>query len=140
MADDATLDVMIAITTRLMADAQVTALVGSKIYDTAPEGVSGPYVTIGQSSYFDSSTDSSAAQDIRFDIHCFDIPADRSNAKDTSKVRALLGHVRRLFHDYALAVPGRNRIVSQVIAASPVFADADEIHGVATLRILIGHE
>lgn len=140
MAVDRTLDVMTAVRTKLLADAAVTALVVARIYDTAPEDVTGPYMTIGSVGYRDFSTSNSEGQDINLDIHCWDIPADRKNNKDTAKVRSLMASVRRLFHDVALSVPGYNVIVCRVSGGMPVIADADEIHGVVSLRVLIGHE
>lgn len=140
MALDRTLEVMAAVRSRLIGDAPVAALIAARVYDTAPEGVQAPYITIGQTAYFDSSTSDSEAQDFTVDVHCWDIPADRSNAKDTSRARALMGHVRRLFHDHALVVPGRNAILCRAERSIPVVADADEIHGVVSLRVLVGHE
>lgn len=139
-AVDRTLEVMAAIRTALLADATVAALIGTRVYDTAPEAVTGPYMTIGSVGYRDYSTSSSEGQDMLMDVHCWDIPADRANAKNTANVRALMASVRRLFHDAALSVPARNVIVCRVTGGMPVMADADEIHGVVTVRVLIGHE
>lgn len=139
MAVDRTLEVMAAIRTRLLADATVSGLVGVRVYDTAPEGGASPYITISVG-YADNSTSSSEAQDMEIDVHCWDIPADRANAKNTARVYSLMGQVRVLFHDYALPVTGRNVIVCRVMRGMPVAADADEIHGVVSLRVLIGHE
>lgn len=131
---------MAAIRTRLLADAAVAALVGTRVYDAAPEGVASPYITIGSVGYADSSTSSSEAQDMELDIHLWDIPADQANSKNTARVYSLMASVRSLFHDYALPVSGRNVIVCRVERGMPVVADADEIHGVVSLRVLTGHE
>ena len=131
---------MAAVRTRLLADATVSGLVGTRVYDVAPEGVASPYMTIGDVGYADSSTSSSEAQDMELDVHCWDIPADRANAKNTARVHTLMDSVRSLFHDYALPVAGRNVIVCRVMRGMPVVADADEIHGVVSLRVLSGHE
>lgn len=145
MADDATIDVLTAIRSRLIGDASVTAILGTysgqeKVYDAVPEGVTGAFIRIGDTGYSDSSSSDSAAQDMNVDIHCFDTPANNENIENTTNVRNLMGHVRRLFHDHALSVPGRNRILCRVERGFPVVTDADEIHGVVSLRVLIGHE
>jgi len=140
MAVDRTVDVMTAIRTAMLADASIAALVGTRVYDTVPEKAAMPCMTIGDTGYIDSSTSSSEAQDMEIDVHCWDMPSDKANAKNTADVRALMGHVRRVFHDLALAVSGRNVLVCRVTRAMPVIADANEIHGVVTIRVLIGHE
>ncbi len=139
-AIDRTLQVMTAVRAALMADAAMALLVGVRVYDIAPEGTVSPYITIGHTNYSDSSTSSSEAQDFSIDIHCFDIPADVSNAPDTSRVRAAMAHIRRVLHDAELSVPGLNLIVCRVIRAISPLPTQDEIHGVTTLRVLIGHE
>ena len=139
-AIDRTLAVMQAVRAALMADATMAALVGDRIYDAAPEGTASPYVTIGHTNYSDASTSSSEAQDFSIDIHCFDIPADVSNAPDTSRVRAAMAHVRRVLHDTELSIPGSNLIVCRVTRAVSPLPTQDEIHGVTTLRVLAGHE
>jgi len=139
-AADRTVEVMTAVRTAMLADASIAALVATRIYDTAPEKVASPYMTIGDAGYVDSSTSSSEAQDIEIDVHVWAIPADSANAKNTADVRALMGHVRRVFHDQTLTVSGRNVIVCRVPRAIPVVADADAIHGVVSIRVLIGHE
>lgn len=140
MAQDRTLAVMTALRTALLADSEVAGIVAARVYDTAPEGAATPYMTIGQVGYVDFSTSDSDGQDIDVDIHCWDVPADRANAKDTADVRTLMAAVRRIFHDTALSVSGVNVIVCRVLRALPVIADANEIHGVVSLRVLAGHE
>lgn len=140
MAFDRTTDVMTAVANKLLADGAVTALVGQRIYDMAPEGCATPYLTIGDVGYRDSSTSSSEAQDMLLDVHVWDVPADEANSKNTADVRALVGHVRRVLHDATLTITGRNVILCRALGALPVVADADEIHGVVSIRVLAGHE
>lgn len=139
-AVDRTVEVMTAIRTAMLADASIAALVGTRVYDTAPEKVASPYMTIGDVGYADASSSDSEAQDLEMDVHCWDIPADRANAKNTANVRALMGHVRRVFHDLALAVTGRNVVVCRVTRTIPIVSDADAMHGVVIIRVLAGHE
>lgn len=138
-AVDRTLDVMAAIRSALTGDGSIAALIGTRCYDTAPEKATSPYITLS-ASYSDSSTSNSEAQDFEIDVHCWDIPADRANAKNTANVRNLMAHVRRVLHDAALSVPGRNVIVCRATRALSVAADADQIHGVVIVRVLTGHE
>lgn len=141
MAVDRSLDVMAAIRSALIGDGSIAALIGTRCYDVAPEKTAAPYLTLGGGGgYTDSSTSDSEAQDIEIDVHCWDIPADRANAKNTANVHNLMAHVRRVLHATALSVSGRNVIVCRVIRAISVVADADSIHGVVIVRVLTGHE
>lgn len=47
MSEDAAHEVQVAIITCLKADAAVTALIGTRIYDRVPDGVTLPYVSFG---------------------------------------------------------------------------------------------
>lgn len=140
MAMDRTEAAMTAIADAMLADAQIAALVDARVYAEAPEGVASPYITIGDVGYSDSSTSDSEAQDFQFDVHVFDIPQDVESSKDTSRVRALMAHIRRVLHDAPLVIAGANRIVCRVTRAIPVLATPDEIQGVITIRVLAGHE
>lgn len=134
------MEIMAAIRARLTGDAQTAALLGARVYDSAPEKAVSPYMTIGSVGYTDHSTSSSDGQEFLFDLHCWDIPADRSNAKDTARVRNLMKHARRLFHFEPMPEAGCNVTVSQMKNAAPLFIDQDAVHGVVTLRVLAGHE
>lgn len=138
-AQDRTTALLTAARSALLADAAVLASVVDRVFTSAPEGVASPYITL-RADYRDSSTSSSEAQDFEIEVHCWDIPADRSNAKDTSRVRTLMERVRPVFHDAGFSVPGKNVIVSRVIASVAPVANADDIHGVVIVRVLIGHE
>lgn len=140
MAVDRTLEVMAAVRAALIADAALLTLVASRIYDTAPEKAVSPYLTIGRTSYRDSSSSDSEAQDFDMEVHCWDIPADRANAKNTANVYNAMSHVRRVLHDSNLTISGRNVILTRVTASVSPIADADEIHGVVIVRVLAGHE
>lgn len=138
-AQDRTTALLTAARSALLADATVLASVVDRVFTTAPEGVASPYITI-RADYRDSSTSNSEAQDFELEVHCWDIPADMANTKNTSRVRTLMERVRTVFHDSGFSVAGKNVIVSRVTAAVAPVANADEIHGVVIVRVLIGHE
>lgn len=69
MAGDAALALQQAVIARLLADADVTALVGARIFDTARADVAFPFVSLAQISAAPSDTDALLGADttIQFD-------------------------------------------------------------------------
>lgn len=90
-----------AVIAALAADADLTtALHGRKIYDTPPAGAAMPYVAIGQSVERDWSTGSDEGREHTLTLLVW------SRARGRDEAHTLMGHLRRVLNDGALALQG----------------------------------
>lgn len=90
-----------AVIAALTADARLAdALHGAKIYDTPPSAAAMPYVAIGQSTERDWSTGGDEGREHTLSLLVWSRARDRGEAHD------LMGHLRRVLHDSALALDG----------------------------------
>lgn len=65
---DPVLELQGAIVARLMADPAVTSLVGNRVFDNVPAGVSYPYVSMGPSDALSDDVDCITGFDITFQV------------------------------------------------------------------------
>lgn len=130
---------VVAIVAALGGDAALAALVGTRIYDAPPGRSIMPEITIKLVGAADRSSADTEAQGLTFDLDIWD---RYLLGADLSRPRALMGHVRRILHMQALAVPGIDLILLRCIGAQGPFRDPDNIalHGVVTVAALAGHE
>ncbi len=62
-------DLQKALFTALSGDAQLSALIGDKVFDRAPADVAFPYLTFGRTSVFDWSTGTDSGTEQLFTLH-----------------------------------------------------------------------
>lgn len=137
-AADATVPLMTAVRTAILADAQI-ASVTTKVYDWPPSNVRGPFITLNALSWRTWDTADSDGQEITIDVHAWDMPSHDGPA--TATVRSLMTHLRRLLHRGALTVSGHNLVLVEATAGTGPMLDPDGVtmHGVVTIRALVGH-
>ena len=76
-----------AVVAALGADAGVSALVGTRIYDVPPREVTFPYVTIGPANVTDWSTSTEAGAEHRLELHIW---SRQRGKKETYEIMAAL--------------------------------------------------
>lgn len=129
---DPTLALQAALVAALKADAGVSALVGARVHDRAPEGVTFPYLSLGpvRAEPFDAQ-----ATDGREIVWQLDVWSD-----GPGKVEALhiMAAVAARLHEGALTVTGfafvMGVLLSQRTLAEP---DGERTHGVMTFRFIL---
>lgn len=87
-----------AIITRLKANSGVIALVGSKVYDIPPAGVSMPYISIGPTNYNAQDADCIYGGEAMIQIDCW------SDATVLSEMRSMADAVRRALRGWEPAL------------------------------------
>lgn len=120
-----------AIRQKLLASGDVSAFVGTRIYDDVPEDETFPYLTVGDGSEDDWGTDDAEGSELRFQINTWSRQDGRREA------RAILSAVFAALHDQGLAVEGANVALVRH-EMTQVFKDADleTYHGVSRYHIL----
>ena len=128
-----------AIRAALLADADLSGLVGDRVYDAPPARAPMPLLTLRMVSGSDASTASTDAQVLTFDLDVWD---KYELGADLSRPRAVMGHIRRILHMQNLTVAGLNVVTVRCTAARGPDRDPDEVslHGVVTVVVLAGHE
>lgn len=96
MANGVEYELQSAVITRLKADATVTALISGRIYDTVPQGVVFPYVTIGPVDSVTDDADCITGFEVAQQIDCW------SRAVGFPEVKKIVDAVRAALHDYNL--------------------------------------
>jgi hypothetical protein len=97
---DPTYELAAAVVARLKADAEVAAIVGTKVYDRAPTAdaaPSPPYVTLGPSDAASDDAECIEAYEITMQIDCFSWGAGEAYISE---------QVRKLAHDVRKALRG----------------------------------
>jgi hypothetical protein len=77
---EATLPLQAAVVAALKASADLTAIVGAKIYDRVPPNTLPPYTTITGWQEIEDGTDCLDASEIFFDVQCFSVEVGRPQA------------------------------------------------------------
>lgn len=123
-------DIQDAILAVLLADATVTAIVGNRIYDEAPEGVAYPHITLGPTDAIPSDADciDSETEVVQIDIWHRD-QGRKWPCKDTANA------VRVALHDVALDM---DEALQCRVILRRVFKDPDGItaHGIVQVEII----
>lgn len=124
-----------ALTARLIADADVMALIGNpaRLYDEAPAGTAYPFVTLGRAVSEDRSADGASLIEHRLTLHAWTRHGGRREAKEI--VEALRGAA----HDQVFALDGGWTLVSCRAVYADAFrtADARIAHGVLRFKAII---
>lgn len=134
-ATDYTKPLLIALRSAMLADPQIAAIT-PRVYRWPPAGEPMPMLTLNRVGWGTWDTADSDGQEIKVDVHAWD--ADGSDAPDTVRVDDLMGHVRRLFHRAPLELDGL--VLIEVVGGTGPLLDPDGVtlHGIVTLRALVG--
>lgn len=77
-------ELQVAIITRLKADAVISDLVGTRIYDRVPDGAIFPYITIGEADETSNDVDCVNAFDLSLDVDVWSRDPGYKEAKEIS--------------------------------------------------------
>lgn len=115
---------------RLVADAAVIAIVGTRVLDKPPAGTQVPYISFGPSDYVPEDADCVTGRVETIQIDCW------SEAQDGKReVKALADAVKESLHEYAGSIdPGalvEMRVIQVRILDDP---DGISLHGIVTVE------
>ena len=118
--------------TTLNNDSNLTETLGASIFDEVPEGSSTPYVTIGEDTAVDYSTDTADGADITVNIDVW------SEYKGSKECKQIMDRIHDLLHDSSLSITGFN-LVNLRFEFSDILRDPDGVtrHGVMRFRAII---
>lgn len=139
---DRTLDLRVALVAAFTADAELTAMVGSRIYDNVPQGTTYPYISLAENNVSDWSDKGEGAGDENTDgqEHLFVINVyDQSPSSRGQKlVNDILKRVRALLHCQDLYLDNVQLTYLMRYETSFVRQDSDTTswHGYARYRAL----
>lgn len=128
---DSTLPAQAAIVAALKADAGVTALVGARVYDRAPDDVAFPYVSLGPESAQPFEAQLLDGWDMSLQIDTW--------SRKTGRVecRQIMAAIYAALHGAALAVSG-HALVMVVLQLQTTMDDPDgvTVHGVQRFTVI----
>ena len=115
----------------LRADSSVSAIVGSRVYDTAPpEGRrTFPDITFGASDYVPESLECLVSGDVTFQLDCWTRDHGRLGT-----CRGLTSAVMRVLHDTELALT-TNALIRIQVELVRVFRDPDGLTGHGVVQV-----
>ncbi len=114
-----------------LADEDVQAVLGARIYDEPPADVAFPYATLGRVETRASDAQGVDALDHAVTLHVWSRYGGRAEALDA------IGALRNALHDAALTVDGRRLVLLYAVYADVFRAgDGRTTHGVLRLRAL----
>ncbi|WP_186383979.1 DUF3168 domain-containing protein [Methylobacterium dankookense] len=116
---------------RLKADADVTVIVGGRVFDAVPAEAAFPYVSLGEDQVLPDGADCYDGEDVRSTLYLW------SRAVGYPEIKRLAAAVEAAIDD-DMAVPGY-RIVSIAVTDTRFLRDADGLtsRAVLTLQTLI---
>jgi hypothetical protein len=121
-----------AIHAALVADAALLALLGGpRIFDDVPQGQRVPYVTLGQTTVADWSTDLAPAEQHTLTLHVW------SRAGGRRETHEIMGALKAALHDRDLALADHRLVyLRHELSEARRDPDADLLHGIVRLRAL----
>jgi hypothetical protein len=133
-AKDATVAVLTALRTAMLADATITG-VTTQIVDTPEANRAPPFIVIGQSVSDTFDTSETDGQDIAIDVAIY------TKGPTTTGSRTVARRIREIFHRQPLTVTGHNCILVEVLTTiGPYQTDEEQLlQSIVTIRVLIGH-
>ncbi|BCP52826.1 hypothetical protein K32_14430 [Kaistia sp. 32K] len=128
----AALELQAAVVAHLLADADLAALVGDRIHDSAPRAAAFPSVTFGETGQADWSSDNEAGGEVRLSLHVW------SRGVGKREAWTVIGHLMRLLHDAPLSLEAHALVLLRVTFAE-VRLDPDGLteHGVVRVAALV---
>ena len=126
------LELQKAVVAALKADAALSALVGDRVYDRAPQRVVFPYVAIGEMQVLSDDVDCISGFEVYLTIHVW------SRAYGRVECREISSAIYDVLHEAELNLNGlafvEVRLRDMTDLADP---DGESTHGVVTFRALI---
>lgn len=118
-----------AVHAALVADPDVAASVGARVYDDVPQDAAFPYITLGEASVRDWSTGSDTGAEHRLTLHVW------SRAQGRKEIKEISGVVSDALDEAALTVTG-TRLVNLRFVSADMLRDADgeTYHGILRFR------
>jgi hypothetical protein len=129
--------VQIAVYSALVANVDLDLLVNGRIYDAQPltlgsQALTFPYVTIGEDTHADWSTDTESGDDATITIHTW----SRYNGR--KEIKEIQGLIYSALHRASLTLSGYALVSIDWISSDSVIDVAGETrHGVQTFRLLL---
>ena len=129
---DTSLEIQIAIIDLLEASAAIASKVGTRIYDTVPDGTDFPYINIPP---FDSPTEETKNKDGQ--VHNVQIDT-WSRLGGQTETRELIKAIRTAVHRVPLTIIGATVLYSYV-SNTRLLMDSDKrtIHGIVEMQIKV---
>jgi hypothetical protein len=125
--------VQIALVARMRADATLTGLIGTRVFDDVPPDDTAlfPYVSFGPEDWTDPLAECLEGEDGVVQLDVWSRQAGRDECK------RIVDRIAVLFRDTDLALPAPYRCPSVVLLQRRIFRDPDGVttHGVVQLRI-----
>ncbi|OOY16721.1 DUF3168 domain-containing protein [Thioclava sp. DLFJ4-1] len=117
----------------LIANAGVSALVGARVFDNAPDGVAYPYITFGPSQ---AVTDDVECIDGEENYLQIDVWTQEGGSKRGAKV--LCAAVKKALHNAALVLSDPVALVLVEVEDTRVIGDPNEkvAHGIVSLKAI----
>lgn len=128
------LDLQTAVYERLIADDDVSAIVGDRCFDNVPENPTFPYISFGPSYYSPADADDLRTRDETLQVDCW---TDDHGKKRPCRV--LTDAVKKALHGYVVEFEGVNALVEMEVALVRVMDDPSEsiVHGVVQIVAMI---
>ncbi len=131
---DSSAALQVAIYARLTADAGVSALIGGRVFDLAPQGAlpDFPYVSFGSVQVLDDGAACIDGAEVFVTLDAW------SRVRGTMEAKRICAAVARALHEADLDLGPEHRLIEIMHRSSTVFLDADGLtaHGVMTFRAL----
>lgn len=125
----AAIEVQTALFAALRADADLTAIVGDRVFDHAPANVAFPCISFGRAAASDWSTATEDGVELLLTLHVW------SKAKGKREALEIMDAVRAVLHDAAPALD-EHRLVNLRLVSAEARYDEDQAvqHGLMRLR------
>ena len=108
----------------------LNGVISCPVYDNAPQGVSFPYVTIGEANLTDNDTDSSQSVYISYVIHTW------SQADGRKETKTIMGEIYNALHLTKFSESGYSFTENYFLSSdSFVETDGKTRHGVQTFKL-----
>ena len=126
-----------AVWQKLLAASAVTNLVSTRIYDHPLQGVSFPYIQIGDQEQSEFDTFSTNGMDSTLTIHCWTRPGGTGGPLGRKQADDIMAAVFDALHRQSLSVTGQNHVFThrEFINVS-LDPDGRTYHGISRYRIV----
>ena len=111
-----------AIFAALGANAALTSVVGTRIFDHAPANAAFPYITFGRTSVYDWSTGTESGTEQLITLHAW------SKSKGKKEVLEIMELARETLHDAALELEGHSLVNLRLEFSEARYDDRNEAH------------
>ncbi len=111
-----------AIFDALGANAGLTAMIGTRIFDHAPANVAFPYITFGHTSVYDWSTGTENGAEQLFTLHVW------SKGKGKKEALEIMEIAREALHDAPLDLDGHRLVNMRLEFSEARYDDRNEAH------------